>query len=65
MDCTDGKKPVIIDVKTSGSLPSKRYLNVKGEAPLYSMGLKELGFHLLKATVEYVLKNEPEVRATT
>ncbi len=58
VDCSDGKQPVIIDIKTKDKLPSEAWFNDKLQLGVYVMGLERLGFKSKYGILKYELRHD-------
>jgi len=60
-DCTDGKQPVIVEMKTKNELPVRDspWPSDELQVAAYMMGLEELGFEPSFGTLAYVLRSDP------
>jgi CRISPR/Cas system-associated exonuclease Cas4 (RecB family) len=60
-DCTNGKQPVIVEMKTKNELPMRDspWSSDELQVAAYMMGLEELGFEPSYGTLAYVLRSDP------
>jgi CRISPR/Cas system-associated exonuclease Cas4 (RecB family) len=58
-DCTNGKEPVIMDLKTTGRLPGEAWIDHRIQLGAYMLGVEQLGFRQSYGIVRYVLRNDP------
>lgn len=53
VDCTNGKEPTVVELKTTGSLPRKPWTNHEAQIGAYMLGMERLGFHQSYGRLRY------------
>lgn len=61
-DCRDGKHPILIDLKTTGNLPWRVWMEHKVQIGVYIIGLERLSLKPDFGIIEYVLRTDHSVR---
>lgn len=57
VDCSNGREPIIIDIKTTDRLPSHPWTNDTLQLGVYMMGIERLGFKQKYGILRYQLRN--------
>jgi len=58
IDCSNGKQPIIIDIKTTDKLPNEPWNDHKLQLAAYILGLQRLGFKSTHGILRYQLRND-------
>jgi CRISPR/Cas system-associated exonuclease Cas4 (RecB family) len=55
-DCRDGKQPVLVEIKTTGRLPTEAWMDNRIQMGVYLVGLERLSYHPEHGIIEYRLR---------
>lgn len=61
-DCRNGKQPILVEIKTTGRIPTEAWMNHRIQMGVYIIGLERLSLKPEYGIVEYVLRTDPSVR---
>ena len=61
-DCRNGRQPVLVDMKTTGKLPTEAWMDNRIQMGVYLIGLERLSYHPKHGIIEYRLRTDPSSR---
>jgi CRISPR/Cas system-associated exonuclease Cas4 (RecB family) len=61
-DCRNGKQPLLVEMKTTGKLPTEAWMDNRIQMGVYLIGLERLSFRPEYGIIEYRLRTDPSSR---
>jgi CRISPR/Cas system-associated exonuclease Cas4 (RecB family) len=64
LDCSDGTNPIIVEIKTKDTLPTRGWPDDELQVGAYVLGLERLGFHPTHGLLQYVVRGNQSNQVT-
>jgi CRISPR/Cas system-associated exonuclease Cas4 (RecB family) len=61
-DCRNGKQPLLVEMKTTGKLPTEAWMDNRIQMGVYLIGLERLSFRPEYGIIEYQMRTDPSSR---